>query len=270
MEGKGFRATHSAVMVSIAVAWLVTGCGGGGGGRVDTGSAVREPSTVAAHQTSRTSQSSMASPTATGAGAVQKFAAALADTPAWATVRRAGPTSVGDLVSASEGVVIGRLKQVHDVVIEEVSTEDVVGVVEGVEAAPLDRVDVQLTLALESASGPLAAAVGSAQHAQVPLTVWLSGTRSDIGAVADELAASLRDSAPLGTRMAVYTSGIEDLGDGSIRLAVPTFGGLTDPAAVVFETEPGGLVSLDWLVGDEAESYYGVDSLATLAAASTR
>jgi hypothetical protein len=253
-------------IVAVVTAVVAVGCGGNGASEVATGSPGREQAATEVDDPSAPSPTSVVEDD--GLSSVQELSAALAATPAWATVRRALPTTAGELTAAAEGVVIGRLEHADDVTIEEVSTEDAVGAVEGVDPLPLDRVSVELTLTVERVSGPVAAAVGPAERVQVPLTVWLSGTLGpEIDAVAGETAAPVRDVAPLGTRLAVFTTGARDRGDGSIVLEVLTIGGLTDPASVVFEVEPAGLVSLDWLIGDEAESYFGAESLDDLTAA---
>lgn len=225
-----------------------------------------------------TSVASSASPR-TGAGgsdvtaaSVAAFSDGIVRSPAWGTVRRAGPPDVRSMREAQRGTLKGQFVGLS--LADPVPTDASELVGKDVEVRPgtedgtvLDGPPVTSTLALqsvvlevsvESTSGDFA--VGG-RTVGVPFVLWTSADAGETQQrILGDLFARLEASAPLGADVLVLAADVDST-SGKGLVVTPGHRVYGSLASVVFDTSDAGLVSLDPLVGDAAENYFGASTL---------
>jgi hypothetical protein len=199
-------------------------------------------------------------------GELERFSTSVAETPYWATVRRAGPmpfaSQLEDTRGAVRGEVIGfeagRPRDLSSM--EAIGFEDPVG-----DGAVFVRQDVHLMVKVTATVGRGAEGLRVGDVVAVPIPIWLSGRDGLSGDdFAAEVVARLAGEAPIGAPTLVLIADVLSTEDGS-KLDTAGDSDFNSLSGVVFEAADGTLVGLDYVVGPNAEKHYGVDTLDDLA-----
>lgn len=201
---------------------------------------------------------------------VAALGSALTDTPYWATIRRAGAVPVDELIRSSSGFVTGNLLGIEVGPVQRLTPSEALGIDPVLidEAGQtmeitMERVDAFLLLAVSDADGALAGLPTPGEVVAVSIPIWLAGENASVGEVTGEIASRLNEIAPIGSLATVLVTDVVRSGD---RTVVTTAGDTNAASltSVVFEDVPGTLVSLDPLIGSEANQYWEVSNLSNV------